>query len=41
MQKKDKQWEIFKGIKKMWGSRWVIEGDFHDIKNNEKKKGEG
>lgn len=22
----------------MWGSRWVIEGDFNDIKNNEKKK---
>lgn len=23
----------------MWGSRWVMEGDFIDIKNNEKKKG--
>lgn len=23
----------------MWGSRWVMEGDFNDIKNNEKKKG--
>lgn len=22
----------------MWGSRSVIEGDFNDIKNNEKKK---
>lgn len=39
MQKKDKQWKILKGMKKMWGSMWVLEGDFNDIKNNEKKKG--
>lgn len=39
MQKKDKQWEILKGMKKMWGSMWVLERDFNDIKNNEKKKG--
>lgn len=23
----------------MWGSRRVMEGDFNDMKNNEKKKG--
>lgn len=36
---RQKQWEILKSMKQMWGPRWVIEGDFNDIKNNEEKLG--
>lgn len=34
-----KQWELLMKRKSQWGSRWILEGDFNDIRNNEEKKG--
>ena len=31
------QWKIIENRKRMWGSRWIIVGDFNDIRSNEEK----
>lgn len=32
------QWEELKNKKQVWGDRWIIGGDFNDIKCHKKKK---
>ncbi|XP_071905957.1 uncharacterized protein [Coffea arabica] len=34
-----RQWEVVERRKILWGSRWVITGDFNDIISNEEKWG--
>lgn len=36
---RQKQWEELKRRRLQWGSRWIVGGDFNDIKNQEEKKG--
>lgn len=36
---RQKQLEILKEMRQRLGARWVIRGDFNDIKNNEEKRG--
>lgn len=33
-----RQWEWLQDRKQQWGTRWIIGGDFNDIKSHEKKK---
>lgn len=33
-----RQWEWLKDRRQQWGSRWILGGDFNDIKNHEEKK---
>lgn len=39
-QERQSQWEELKGRKQVWEDKWIVGGDFNDIKNHEKKKGE-
>lgn len=38
---RQRQWETLLKKKLYWGKRWVIGGDFNDIKAHKDKKGEG
>lgn len=33
------QWEELKRRKQFWSDKWIIEGDFNDIKGYEEKRG--
>lgn len=35
---RQEQWEELKKRKQVWGIRWVLGGDFNEIKNQEKKR---
>lgn len=40
VKERHQQWEFLKNRKYIWGSNWVIGGDFNDIKSRDRKKRE-